>query len=466
MNTNVKLNEIPVQHVAASVVFKGQQITLPEGMTIATAVQTMLEFERQQMAVVKFTEEFDVFPWDGANALKQVLNARFGFVNFQGREKTVESGPHSTISVPWGSFSIPNLADFGTSVGWKEGRAIFQINATVFRRNEPVVRTVFKDLKDYLAAGNSMYQGKAIKLRLQTDDGEPLEMPEPKFIDVDVVDTSNLLFTKQIEDLVRVNLFTPLERLQDMKASGLPLKRAVALVGKYGTGKTMLATAAAKVAVANNVTYLYIQRASELASAIAFVKPYSVPAAVIFCEDIDREVRGHRTAQMDDLLNVVDGLDTKDSNIMLVVTSNDVNSIHPAMLRPGRLDAVIHVTPPDEETAERIIRKYCGLLLAVNDDISEAAKLMAGQIPAVIAEVVKRAKLAQLSLQPKGTRVFQLSGEAINIQARLILGQVQLLEQRIKADETKPKVSIDDLIRNAASMGYSDGPVEVQAVVN
>src|SRR3546814_9239016 len=166
----------------------------------------------------------------------------------------------------------------------------------------------------------------------------------------------------------------------------------------------MAATVASRLAVDAGVTYVYIPRADELPDAIEFAKQYQSPACVIFCEDVDRVTNGDRSVEMDDILNLLDGIDTKNNHIITVLTTNDLQSINPAMLRPGRLDAVIDVTPPDAQAVEKLLRLYGGDAIAADTNLEEAGRVLAGNIPAVIAEVGKRAKLAQLRLQPAGDR--------------------------------------------------------------
>lgn len=436
---DVVLNEVPVQHVAAKVVFAGEKITLPIGMEVPVAITTLQQFMEAQEANINVAELFPVFPWDGAYALKRCLEKRFGFVNFQGAEKRQEIGPGLVETIPWGVFQIANLASFRCGAEMQDNRWCFKITATCRRKSEMVIRTVFKDVRDYLAKGGSIYQGKAIKLRLEYDDGQPLEMPEPSFVDVDKIDTSMVIFNQDIEEQLEVSLYTPIRRVKDLRANGISVKRAVMLAGTFGTGKTMGASMAAKIAVAHGVTFLYIKRASELAAAIDFAKQYAVPACMIFVEDIDRgDAGGQRDVKMDDLLNIIDGLESKNSNIMIVLTTNDKDSIHPAMLRPGRLDSIIEVTAPNAMTAERILRKYVGDAMPWNEDISAAAALLDGQTPAVISECVKRAKLAQLSLQPEGTKIEKITGEALRLSALSMSGQIRLLAEKIAAE--KPKV--------------------------
>lgn len=460
MPTEVTLNEVPVQHVAAKVVFAGEKITLPQGMEIPTAIQQLQQFMEAQEQQINVRESFKVFPWDGAFALKKCLEKRFGVVNFKGAEQRAEIAPAIFENLPWGTFDLPGLCRLTCSVDEQNGRLCFQIMATTRRKNEMVVRTIFKDIRDYLNGGGSIYQGQAIKLRLQYDNGRVMEMPEPSFINTAAIDVSALMFNEDVQDALEVNLYTPIARVKELSANGIPVKRAVLLAGTYGTGKTMAASGASKIAVKNGVTFIYIKKASELAEAIEFAKMYATPACVIFVEDIDRETSGSRDQEMDNLLNVIDGIDTKNTNIIVVLTTNDVDSIHPAMLRPGRLDAVINITPPDMFTAERILRKYCGDALASHEDVSEAAALLAGQIPAILAECVKRAKLSQLSLNAPGEPVSRLTGAALTLAARSMSGQIKLLADRIEADKPKSKPKIEEALEQVVASAMANGAGE------
>src|SRR3546814_19828879 len=104
---------------------------------------------------------------------------------------------------------------------------------------------------------------------------------------------------------------------------------------------------------------------------------------------------------MDDILNLLDGIDTKNSHIITVLTTNDLQSINPAMLRTGRLDAVIDVTPPDAQAVEKLLRLYGGDAIAADTNLEETGRVQAGNIRAAIAEGVKRAKLDQTRPQAR-----------------------------------------------------------------
>lgn len=434
----------------------GDKLTLPEGMKLETAIdllQRRAEYEEEE---TEFSESYDVFPFDGAHALNEVLIRMYGWAPATGTPSFFGTKPPKLISVevapgvfkkvPWGRFSLPNITGYvQTSVSTKSGRYVFSIAASIKRVDEETVRKLFAEVRDYLKTG-SIYQGKAIKIRFRDDNGKTLEMPEPKFMDTSKISRDMLIYAEDVQKSVETNLFTPIERVHDCLANGIPVKRGVLLGGTYGTGKTMAATVASKLAVDAGVTYVYIPRADELADAIEFAKQYQSPACVIFCEDIDRVTAGERSVKMDDILNILDGIDTKGANILVVLTTNDLNSINPAMLRPGRLDAVIDVTPPDAKAAEKLLRLYGGDTISPDTDLTAAGKELDGQIPAIIAEVVKRAKLAQLRLQPTGEKVSLISQEALVEASKTMAAQVRVLKERSKP--AAPAPALDTVMGN------------------
>ncbi len=450
------LSEAAKQVAVAEIVRMGEKLMLPEGMSLEMAIDLLERRKEYEGEETVFDETYDVFPLDGAHALDAVLVKKFGWApatatpGFFGKNPpkmmSVEVDPGLFKSVAWGRFALPNISGWiQTAVAMKDNRVSFRLIAAVLRKDETSVRSLFDELRKYLKDGGSIYKGKAIKLRFLDDDGKALDMPEPKFLDTSKIDPAGLIYAKDVQTAVEVNLFTPIRRVNDLIANGMKVKRGVLLGGTFGTGKTMAATVASRIATDTGVTYVYVPRANELAHAIEFAKQYQSPACVIFVEDVDRVTDGERTVEMDDILNIIDGIDTKNSNIITVLTTNSLDSINPAMLRPGRLDAVIEVTPPDAQAVEKLIRLYGGDAIAADADLREVGEILQGQIPAVIAEAVGRAKLAQIALQAPGTKVEQLTSEALCHAALSMQGQNDLLARRIEAEKAVAPGLVENL---------------------
>lgn len=435
------------RQVCADVVYRGEELIVPESMTALQAIdllQRRMKFEEESVALNAI---YDAFPWDGAVALAEVLKAKFGWVPALGRETffgpqppqmpSVEIAYGKTINVPWGEFKLPGIeGTIECDTTRKNNKVVFSLTAVVKRKYEERVRAFFELVRERLR-DHSIYRGQAIKLRFRDDDGDQLSLPTVQFMDVSGVDENQLVFSDAIQAAVNTNLFTPIRRARDCIANGIPLKRGILLGGTYGCGKTLAAVVASRIAVDNGITFIYCERADELGDAVEFAKQYQSPAAVVFVEDIDRSMSGERSVEMDAILNVVDGIESKKNNIIVVLTTNDLQAINTAMLRPGRLDAVIDVQAPDAKAVEKLLRNYGGGMVARDADLSAVGRELQGNIPAVIAEVVKRAKLSQLSLQGPGERITGLSSAALLEAARTMSMQIALLRR----DAAQPDVS-------------------------
>lgn len=447
------LDQAVKRTVVADVVRAGDKMIIPEGMSAKEALDLLerrVKFEEEKVIL---RETFDCFPWDGAVALERVLTQQYGWAatetvvqEFFGMKfekppvlMTVEVAYGKTQAVPWGRFVVPRISGYlETGVDRKEsGRLVFLLTATIKRKDEFIIKALFAKIGEEIRE-HSIYRGKAIKLRFRDGDGDEVEMPTPVFMDTEHIDENQLVFSKTVQDAVNTNLFTPIRRAHDCIANKIPLKRGVLLGGIFGTGKTLAASVASKLAVDAGITYIYAERADELGDAIEFAKQYQSPAAVVFVEDIDRTVSGARSTKMDTVLNVIDGIDSKRNNIIVVLTTNAMHDINTAMLRPGRLDAVIDITPPDSEAVERLLRNYGGAMIHVEADLTEVGRVLQGNIPAVIAEVVKRAKLSQLALQAPGSKIKEISPQALLESARTMQMQIELLKGKQPDADTTP----------------------------
>ena len=275
---------VPVTNVA-EVVHHGEKLIIPEGLSIDAAIDLLVRRKKYMDAYVDISEKFDVFPFDGAYALSQVIIKRYGWAEGKpiqsmfGETKPqvfrIPSSYDTKVDVPWGQFELPNIngtLNTGVDRG-PSGRAIFVLNATVKRADEPTIRALFDNLRDYLK-DHSLYRGKAIKIRFRDDEGNPDPMPMPEFMNLEDVNPNGLILNEDLAHSLNANLFTPITRVDDCLQNGIKIKRGILLGGKYGTGKTLAATVAARLAQDNGITYVYTPRANELGDAIAFAKQY------------------------------------------------------------------------------------------------------------------------------------------------------------------------------------------------
>jgi transitional endoplasmic reticulum ATPase len=181
--------------------------------------------------------------------------------------------------------------------------------------------------------------------------------------------------------------------------------------------------------------------------------------AVVFAEDIDRVAGGERTEALDQILNTLDGASGKHEKIITVLTTNHLERINQAMLRPGRLDAVIDITPPDALACEKLARNYSRGLIPESADIMEACEYMQGRIPAFIREVVERSKLYAIANSPlNGFNEIVINNNSLLDAAKGMDAHFALLEGKKKDQPTDEQIFADAFRR--VLLGSEDSPQE------
>src|SRR5271156_183497 len=441
----------------AEVVRHGGKIVLPEGMKTRDAIEHLkrqLQYDEEQ---VQMSFDFDYFVGDGAYALAKVMQERYGFVFGERSQSFFGSKPPQLIGietslghveqVPWGEFSVPSIeGKFVCGYTQKSGKLLFKLSVVCKHMYEDEIKKLHADVVKYLKT-NSIYKGKAFSIRFTDDDGDALlesdEIPTPKFIDVTHNREKELVFPRHVAEKIETNLFTVLERIDEVRESGIPVKRGILLAGDFGVGKTLTAYVAAHKAVKAGITYLYCQKPEEFSDVMRLAVQYA--PALVFCEDVDRIVPEDRDKKVDELINIIDGVETKNSEVVVVFTTNDVHGVNKALLRPGRMDAVIIVTRADAGAVQQLIRNYAGKYLAPNTDLTEVGELLQNNIPAVIREVCERSKLAALRMLPKGQKLRTIPTSALKEAALTMKGQLDLLARQ-------EPVALDGLDKIAASI--------------
>lgn len=414
----------------------GKSIIIPDEMTTETAITVLkrkLQEEEEYNDSLDFIEGFFL---EIAAAFSTAMEREFGFSiaaptpglfgPTPPMRISIETAPGERRTVAIGSFQLPTISGtVSVEPGMRRSRPGATIKANLKRKDEGKFKKLCDATREILER-ESVYRGKAIKFRIMNDKGERLRFPEPQFLDLAGVKGAELIFSKAVENAITTSVFTPIEKTALCRKAKIPLKRGVLLSGRYGTGKTLTTNVTAQKCVDNGWTFLYCERANELAEMVQIARHYQ--PCVIFCEDIDRVVSGDRSVSMDDILNTVDGIESKKCEIMVILTTNHVENINPAMLRPGRLDAIIEVTPPDAEAVEKLLRLYGRGLIPESTKLATVSRKLAGNIPAVIRECIERAKLSAIKLSD-GNQVM-LSQEAIEDAAEGMSNQLELLNRK------------------------------------
>lgn len=438
------MKKINWENKDVDIIREGSKITLPAKpgpMPIDDAIQALKRKQEDEESEIRTVEFIEAFPLDGAVAFMRAMKHIYGWASavptpgFFGSSPPsmigVKTGIDTTRQVVFGRFELPSIDGYiETKVSVSpENNVCFTIIGCLRKKDCHLVEELAAMTREIVTA-RSIYKGKA--LHFKTDKkGEVDFNVSPAFIDTTKTDQDELILNQDVKEFIETSIFTPIKHTDKCRKHQIPLNRGILLEGIYGVGKTMVAKLAAKICEDNNWTFLMIDKTEALKDALLFAQRYS--PAVVFCEDIDRG-NNERTDAANNLLNTIDGIITKDAEVISIMTTNHVELINKAMLRPGRLDSVITIAPPDQSSVQQLLRIYARGLIADDENLEQVGKELAGQIPATIREVIERAKL-------RGISKINGSGLIINQQdllyaAREMKAHLALLNQPEKVGAT------------------------------
>ncbi|GAA1592932.1 ATP-dependent zinc metalloprotease FtsH [Actinomadura kijaniata] len=191
---------------------------------------------------------------------------------------------------------------------------------------------------------------------------------------------------------------------------GARVPRGVLLTGPPGTGKTLLARAVAGEA---DVPF-YSAAASEFIEMVVgvgaarvrelFTEARKTAPSIIFIDEIDTIGRqrgsgasmgGHdeREQTLNQILTEMDGFSGSEG-VVVVAATNRPDILDPALLRPGRFDRQVAVSPPDLNGRVAILRVHTRQVpLAPDVDLTGIAKITPGMTGAELANLVNEAAL-------------------------------------------------------------------------
>lgn len=191
---------------------------------------------------------------------------------------------------------------------------------------------------------------------------------------------------QQIQE-IKESVELPLTHPELYEEMGIKPPKGVILYGVPGTGKTLLAKAVANQTsatflrvVGSELIQKYLGDGPKLVRELFRVAEEHAPS-IVFIDEIDAigtkrydsNSGGEREIQrtMLELLNQLDGFDSR-GDVKVIMATNRIESLDPALIRPGRIDRKIEFPLPDVKTKRRIFNIHTGrMTLAKDVDLEE-----------------------------------------------------------------------------------------------
>lgn len=213
------------------------------------------------------------------------------------------------------------------------------------------------------------------------DDVDPMvtvmkleKAPQETYADIGGLD-------QQIQE-IKESVELPLTHPEYYEEMGIRPPKGVILYGPPGTGKTLLAKAVANQTsatflrvVGSELIQKYLGDGPKLVRELFRVAEEHAPS-IVFIDEIDAvgtkrydsNSGGEREIQrtMLELLNQLDGFDSR-GDVKVVMATNRIETLDPALIRPGRIDRKIEFPLPDEKTKRRIFNIHTAKMTLAED---------------------------------------------------------------------------------------------------
>ncbi|WP_436493451.1 AAA family ATPase [Actinokineospora sp. HUAS TT18] len=362
------------------------------------------------------------------------------------------------------------LIDRDLSLPLPDGKTRTELLRVLFR-DVPVVSdvdfgAVAERTPGFVAADLiALRRESAIRAALRHKDGDPRIESEDLFGALDTVrptsmsasdtlrtggisldDVGDMAETKQA--LTEAVLW-PLRYPDSFARLGVAPPRGVLLYGPPGGGKTFLVRAMAGTGQLNVLSVKGAELMdkwvgeSERAVRDLFRRAAEAAPALIFLDEID--ALAPRRGQSSDsgvsdrvvaaLLTELDGVEPL-RDVVVIGATNRPELVDPALLRPGRLERLIYVPPPDAEARAAILKATArNTPLAEDVDLDEYAKELDGYSAADCAALIREAALTAMreSLDAAEVTAAHLAQAREKVRPSLDAAQLATLEAYAEA---------------------------------
>jgi AAA+ superfamily predicted ATPase len=263
-----------------------------------------------------------------------------------------------------------------------------------------------------------------------TGEEDPLSAYEIERPQIRLADVGGMDDVKHRLDLA---FLTPMRNPQLRQAFGKSLRGGLLLYGPPGCGKTYIARALAgelgarfaSVSLAD-VLDMWIG-ASERNLHTLFQAARRAAPCVLFLDEVDAlgqkrtQLRGSaQRGTVNQLLTELDGVGSDNDGVFVLAATNAPWDIDPALRRPGRLDRMVLVLPPDPPAREAILRYHLSRRPVAGVELGKLVKQTDQFSGADLAHLVETAAEHALSrsvrsgqVQPITMRELESAGKEV-----------------------------------------------------
>jgi hypothetical protein len=347
-----------------------------------------------------------------------------------------KTGKMRTVVVPAGEMSLPGFRSLDPKkwqpsmrVSLRHGTPVLVAN--VLRCDQDAVEGIFGYIKDWVRR-NSIYIGQVVDVNFE-------------FLKLTDFQPQNVALTDTLRSKIELFVTGPLQHDSALDERGLPRKTGLFLYGPPGGGKTMAKTTCFYLAARLGAVVVEVDPSLGIEGfQIAAIRTEALlengHKVVIGMEDMEKLAIRDRAK----VLDILDGTSSKGFRRITIGTTNFLEQIDRAMLRPGRFDAVEYCGLPDRSAFEQLVK----VLIAESDrgdiDYDEAFPHFEGYSYAFIANAVQIILRSAINRAKGDLSIMSINTADLITAAQSVRGHFDLMQEEVVVE----RPPLDGLFRD------------------
>ncbi len=438
--------------------------TLGHARNPIDAIEGFKEAIMSEYEVVQRTQAYEGYTPDEVRAAVAAIGARFttGVPQPISNDPTIkpstkivevgydwQTGKMQTIVVPAGEMSLPGFVSTNPKK-WQPSmqvtvgaRGVPHLIANVLRRDQDAVEGVFKLVRDW-ANLHSIYLGQVMDVGFG-------------FMKLTDFKPQNVALTDTLRSKIELFVTGPMLYPDALDNRGLPRKTGIFLEGPPGGGKTIAMTTCAYLFARNGGAVIVVDPAAGVDGLDAANRRTQVllengHQVMICMEDMEKHAEQNRAK----VLDILDGTNSKGVRRCIIGTTNFLEQIDRAMIRPGRFDAVEHCGLPDLSAFEQLVK----VLIEEKDrgdiDFAAAFPYFEGYSYAFIANAVQTIIRAAINTAKGDLDALKVGTQDLIDAANSVRGHHALMQEEVVKARPDLDTVFQGMVNEAVTAGLED----------